>query len=456
MVILLKTKSEYIAMYQKGELTLESLSETPSQLIARQKIDPHALANSDTLAYIELMNDPLELLKDRDLLHKFTQEIRKKVVGEWKTVKSLFVSCCSIFVKNINLLPHSFVTGESSGGKSWVTMKVYEMFPEKIKFHRTKLTPEVFTYWQRQNPSHTWEGKILYIEDPKNSFINSDTFKVMMTEGTKATVVIKQVAIDIEIKGTPLILLTTAHTRPNKEITNRFNIVPIDESSEQTHLVLDFEADEDEQEEYEFKFKKALEMLQQVKVKIPFAKDLVTCFPIKNIRVRRDFKRFLALIKSSAALHQHQRELTPEGYVIASEDDYEVARDILSHIQSNELMVALNHKLKKAYDICIQLTDDKERLRGQIDVDDISSEEKNERLGSAWGFKVREAYAKNPSLASEKHWYTLIDDLAQNGLLIAKIDESSNKSRPATLYRAIKSGSFVLPKFEQVVGNNGK
>ena len=133
----------------------------------------------------------------------------KKIVGEKKTVMGLFVSCCSIYVKNIKLLPNCFITGESSGGKSWVTKKVYDVFPEEVKLHRTKLTPEVFTYWHnaKYDPKWTWDGKILYVEDPKNSLLNSDTFKIMMSEGAKSTVVINQMAVDIEIKGKPLILL---------------------------------------------------------------------------------------------------------------------------------------------------------------------------------------------------------------------------------------------------------
>lgn len=402
----------------------------------------------------------IEILKSPDLLNKFMDEFSKKVVGEEETLRSLFISCCSIYVKGINLLPHCFVTGESSGGKSWVAKKVFDIFPEKQTIHRTKLTPEVFTYWHNSNwdKKWTWDGKILYIEDPKNSFLNSDTFKVFMTEGASSTIVVNQKAIDIKINGKPLCLLTTAETQPKKETINRFNVVPIDESPEQTHKVLIFEAEGESKGDYDSEIKNALKYLERVRVKIPYAEKVVSCFPIANIRVRRDFKRFLALIKSSCALHQHQRKKEGE-FFLAEATDYEIARKILSHMQSNEMMIALTHKDKKAYDTCIKLTEKKkeevERLKESLDdCMRLNDEDKKERVLNDielnWGFKVPEVFAYNPTLASEKTWYDLIQSLGEMGLLEAKECKAKVKHRLPILYRAKKMKALELPSFDKL------
>ncbi len=391
------------------------------------------------------------ILKDENVLSKYLNEFSKKVTGEENTLLSLFISCCSIFVKNNSLKPHSFITGESSVGKSHIAHKVKDIFPEEYVVYRTKLTPEVFTYWKNSEYDRewTWEGKILYAEDPKNSFLNSDTFKVFLTEGSKSTVVIKQQAIDINVKGNPVVILTTANTNPKTEVINRFNIIPTDESPEQTHQVLLLEAREDELEDYNPDFTQALKLLQSVNVYIPYAEKIVTFFPIKIVRVRRDFKRFLSLIKSSAALHQFQRS-SEEGYIFANEQDYEVARKIFQHIQSNESMISLTHKLKKAYDVCIKLTEKKEHQREEIDAREYKSEEDDKEMETNWGFKVREAHAMAPNIASETHWYRIIDKLASNDLLSAKVDETSKASRPPTMYRTKKQGSLYLPSFKEV------
>ena len=118
-------------------------------------------------------------------------------------------------------------------------------------------------------------------------------------------------------------------------------------------------------------------------------------------------------------------------------------------------MVALTHKLKKAYDVCIKSTELKEKKREEIKEGNTNLSDDNlEELKKNWGFKVSEAYAKSPALANERYWADLISDLAQEGLLEAKECEAKLKHRAPILYRAVKSGSLELPKFEKVI--NGK
>lgn len=372
----------------------------------------------------------IEILKDPRLLEKIQGEFDKTITGEWDTRKAIFLSCCSIWVKNIGLPENCLINSESSSGKSYITKQVFKFFPEHLREYRTKISREAFTYWHNSKfePDWTWDGKILYLEDVSTKLINSETFRVMCTEGSKATVVINQRAVDIEIKGKPCILLTTANANPNLEIVNRFNMVSLDESAQQTHNIIQFHlerATKRKKEEYDPKLKEALNVLRRVNVEIPYAQKLENAFPIQNLRVRRDIDRFLGLIHSSAALHQFQRGVTKEGIVIADDIDYENARQVMKKMQTNELMIALNHKQQKAYQACLELNKELEF------------------------FSAKQIHKFKP-FCSLKHWYDLLDDLCELGLLKVDIRDCEGSVKPVQAYRSRNLAAYDLPSFKKL------
>jgi len=80
--------------------------------------------------------------------------------------------------------------------------------------------------------------------------------------------------------------------------------------------------------------------LKPYPVDIPYAEILAERFPAEKVRVRRDFPRFLQLIKASALLYQHQREIKTIGgkeHIVANIDDYVIAYIIGKHILTQTL-----------------------------------------------------------------------------------------------------------------------
>jgi hypothetical protein len=69
-----------------------------------------------------------------------------------------------------------------------------------------------------------------------------------------------------------------------------------------------------------------------IDVVVPFARVLSKLVPAKAVRMRRDFRQLLICIQAIALLHQMQRERTPNGDVIATLGDYEIARDLLASV----------------------------------------------------------------------------------------------------------------------------
>lgn len=380
---------------------------------------------------IEKNSQALAFLKDPQLFVNITERIfSAKFVGEQKPSKAIFLSMCSIYVMNPQSRLHCLVNSESSTGKSFVCKSIFDFFPGKLKQYRTKISPEALTYWHSRDkePDWTWDGKILYLEDIREGVVNCDAFKVMCSEGSIATVVKNQNILDIEIAGKPLMLVTTAQANPNTEVLNRFNLIDLDESQEQTIRIVERQAqscnDIEGDEESDFNLAKgALQLLNRVEVIIPYSRLIAKFFPTNQLRARRDFPRFLDLIKSSAALHQQQREKNTQGCIIADENDYQIAKDALENFRFKAVF-GLPHRLKKAYDSCLALYADTQRP-----------------------FSAKEIWLYDSSV-NQKTWYIYLQKLCELNLLKPSTQKMDNIPKPVTLYYPSHSQIINLPEYQ--------
>jgi hypothetical protein len=355
----------------------------------------------------------LKILRDPKLFDKITyDEFDKTIVDEKQARRAIFLGLCSLWVKKHQGLPNILVNSESSAGKSYIVKQIVKIFPNEMTEYRTKISAEAFTYWHnpKDEPDWTWDGKILYLEDTSQKILDSDTFKVMCSEGSKATVVIKQKAYDINIVGKPILILTTANTNPNNEVLNRFTIITLTETPEQTRKIIEGQAKKaamEYEEKYDLTIIQALRSLRRVDVIIPFAEEISKLFPNDQIRVRRDFPRFLDLIRASAAFHQYQRPLNG-GMVIAQKEDYDIAYEVFQSINTSAVF-GMTKKLKNAYDACLKIV-----------------EENKCELGDR--FTAKEIFCFRP-FVNERSWYTLLDDLAKVGLLEISLERRGESDK---------------------------
>ncbi len=65
---------------------------------------------------------------------------------------------------------------------------------------------------------------------------------------------------------------------------------------------------------------------------IPYAAALADAIAPLAVRLRRDFKTILTLIKAHAILHQSNRDRTAEGKIHASPDDYAAVRELVADL----------------------------------------------------------------------------------------------------------------------------
>lgn len=278
-----------------------------------------------------------ELLQSPDILGSFIEATEKiGHVGEEVNKKYLYLACTS---RKLHRPISTVVKGESSSGKSFLVDTVTAFFPADDIYQYTKITANVL-YYTNKNLKH----KMLIITEgsgseesdyPIRSFISEGSLRVSCTVKNPDTGYFEE--MDKVVPGPIGYIETTTKTAIHAENATRVFDIYVDESEQQTKLILDAErrravqgdAAEAGREAVLRPFINAQRLIKPYKVIIPFADKID--FPTGRVRVRRDFKRFLALIEASAILHQRQREVTEiDGvtYLIATIEDYAVAYEI--------------------------------------------------------------------------------------------------------------------------------
>ena len=378
----------------------------------------------------------MPLLENPNIFDNITlTEFDKTISGEYDTRRALFLMLCGAWVDNLQGMVNILINSESSSGKSYLAKAVTKILPPDMLTYRTKITPEAFTYWHNAKfePTWSWDGKVLYLEDVKEAILNSDTLKVMCSEGSIATIVKNQMAIDIIIQGKPIVVMTTASYAPNNEILNRFNLLTMNETEEQTSHIIHKQSliAQGEKDVYDENIIKALGKLTRIKVNIPFSDKIGKIFPKDLVRHRRDYPKFLDLIKCSVALHQFQRKQDENGCFVAEERDYELAREVINKIRDSGGDFGLSYSLKKAYGYCLEL------LKELPD-----------------GFSANEIFLKYPYKA-KRNWYETLEKLSERGLLVVREERRETSDRPITIYKIKQEKlQLELPTYKNLIVND--
>lgn len=286
-------------------------------------------------------------MADPNLLVDTIKEIQKEVAGEEDTIISEIIVTTTRLVKGA--IPESknlFLSDVTGIGKDYVTKKTLEVIvPEEDHYHVTKMTPEAFTYWHIGEP---WDNKVIHFEDITQELLNSSTFKVMSSGGSYAVVVKEQKTMEIPIDGKPCMILTSHHANPQSEALRRFPIGALNETLYQTKKIKDKISRKytgREETKIDYVVRSAVQSLEPYAVIIPYAELIQHFFP-EDILMRTHYQRFLDYICASAVFHQYQREKTEDGKLIATPDDYMIARLVLIYTTSNPKMIPMSKEYR--------------------------------------------------------------------------------------------------------------
>lgn len=273
-------------------------------------------------------------LKKPELLFNIIKEAQKDgVVGNEYTMLALIMKImlrlvCDARAESSNMV----VSDESGGGKDFITETICRiMLPANCYLHRTGLTPTVFTYWhtdkKSQEEGFSWNDKVIHAEDPKEDLLNCSGFKTMASGGSENTVTKDQKAVDYNVIGKPILIVTSLKACIDIEGVRRWDSVNVEISKEITNAVIKrniLKQKRDTLYEINKPLRDGLKRLSNKCVVVPFADDIIGVFSSRLVN-RTLSKVFMDYISASAVLHQYQREKDKDGNIIATWFDYDYA-----------------------------------------------------------------------------------------------------------------------------------
>lgn len=300
-----------------------------------------------------------EIAQAPHILERLVEEMQQTgVVGEERNIKLLYLALTSrVLDTPISLA----VKGPSSGGKSFLIDSVTQLFPKDAYYSLTSTSEKALLYTEE-----SFKHRILIFaeaESLKNDFI-SYVLRTLLSEGRlhHATVMktetgkLKTITLDKE-GPTGLIASTTA-VRLHPENETRYWSLPVTDTEAQTRAIMKAAARQEQPpiDPHPWQALQTWISKQPASVHIPYAEALARLVYAGAIRMRRDFERFLTLIRSSTILHQATRERHKDGSIVASIQDYCIAYELASDLMAYGVQVAVPPGVRRLVDAVNTLT----------------------------------------------------------------------------------------------------
>jgi len=252
-----------------------------------------------------------QLLKSKKLLEVINDLIGKSgVIGEENNRLLMYI----IFTSRLMSNPlHIISMGASGSGKSHLQDSVAALLPEEDTLSITDLSESSFYYFDLNELSH----KLILIEDldgadnalyPLRELQSKKTITKTFVEKTKRGLR----TTSRTVNGPVCVGGCTTREKIYEDNSNRSFLIYIDQSGEQDARIMDYQralsaGDQDEavQEQSRNLLKNAQRLLQPIKVKNPFARQLK--LPQSVFKPRRTNTHYLHFIEAVTFLHQCQR-----------------------------------------------------------------------------------------------------------------------------------------------------
>jgi DNA primase len=283
----------------------------------------------------ERREEALELLKRPDLLERAVVDMETLGhVGEHSTKKLALI--CALSARSGNPIQPS-THAQSSAGKNALWDTALSLLPEEMVVRRSGLSAKALFRTEAN-----LKGAVLYLQEVADSEDASYTIRVMQSDGRLEYEATEKMPdggmknVVYQTEGPTVIVQTTTNNHLHPENETRVFPIYIDESEVQTSRIVGSILKEAagkgtrlvEQERVRQTWQDAIRLLEPAKVIIPYADRLE--IPSSPIRIRRDARRLIDVIRVIAWLHQHQRNRDGEGRILAAEEDFHEALSLVS------------------------------------------------------------------------------------------------------------------------------
>ena len=259
----------------------------------------------------------LAWLRAPDLMGRIAADVaRIGVVGEAANAQAVYLAALS---RKLDRPLAVLIQSTSAAGKSALMDAVLELVPPEERVTYSAMTGQSLFYLGEADLKH----KALAIAEEEGARQAAYALKLLQSQGTltiastgKDPATGKLVTQDYTVEGPVALMLTTTAIDLDEELRNRCLVLTIDESREQTRAIharqrfeetlAGLEAGEDRARILAL-HRNAQRLIRPLKVVNPYAERLT--FLDEQTRTRRDHRKYLALIRTIALLHQHQRPI---------------------------------------------------------------------------------------------------------------------------------------------------
>ena len=269
----------------------------------------------------------------------------------------------------------AFLKAPSSSGKSWLLNRTLELFPPESYELKSGITPKAIAYG-RSDLQH----RILAIQEASGLQGREGNMLVrtLISEGLVRWEVAGResdgfTTREIERPGPIAFVMTTTHNVLHREDETRALSIQVDDTAEHTRRVLDSIAE---------RYSGAADHIVNLapwhayqrwlaggpcQAVIPFASEIARHYWTQANRSKRDFEQVLTAIGTSALMHQTGREIDDYGSVIATLEDYAMARRFLVKVLGEASGAAVPASVRETFQAIAacarELTGDAEETR---------------------------------------------------------------------------------------------
>ena len=299
------------------------------------------------------LKESWELCKDLATKPDIMRELlnimnRYYLVGEDQNASIVFLAMITRFLpKPCGVI----IKGHSAGGKSTIFDTVLRCFNEGDDYeYFSGMSGKALI---NEADSKSYSNKFIFFAEAQGMADNDASYmlRTLQSEGKlKYSKSIKEddgnwVTKTISKDGPTGVFTSTTASKIHAENETRNLSLYINDTPEQTRQVMVslgkklrdrpltryLEGVEDDPEIKKFQaLSKWLWLNDKFKVRIDYAEGLGMLIPPDSVRLRRDESQILSLIQGHAILHQCNREIDDDGYIIATYDDYSAIRELIN------------------------------------------------------------------------------------------------------------------------------
>jgi hypothetical protein len=251
----------------------------------------------------EIKTKAKRLISDSRFLYKVGLAIRALgVIGERRLRSIMFLAAVT---RNWRDKASVIVIGESASGKSTTVKKTLQLFPPSCVMDRTGISKQALFYGRG-----SLNGKILFLTELKSAQEAQFVIRQSISEGSverEATNITRRNTKTVKRSGTPVVLTTaTPSTKIHPDDLSRFLVAYTSDSSKQTGKIVTSQA-EGKQSPITVDlamWRAATSFLSPRKGDFEnppkWLKYVAKQLPLRQVRTRRDWPRFLAFLHAIA------------------------------------------------------------------------------------------------------------------------------------------------------------